>query len=85
MMRKVFRAGNSTVVALPREVMVEAGIAEGCEVSVEYDREHGGILVKPVQRDVPGIDEDFVRQVNGFIDRYRPTLEALARHEAPHD
>ncbi len=83
MARKVFRAGNSMVVALPREVMTQAGIADGCEVSVEYDHEHGGILVKPVQREVPSVDQDFAGQVAGFIDRYRPTLEALAKHEEP--
>jgi antitoxin MazE len=81
--RKVFRAGNSTVVALPREVMAEAGVAEGHEVTVEYDAERGGILVKPVRREVFGIDEEFVRQVNGFIGRYRPMLDALAKHEPP--
>lgn len=84
MLRKIFRAGNSAVVALPREVMAEAGISEGSEVAVEFDREHGGILVKPVAREAMGIDPDFARQVAGFIDRYRPALEALAKHELPH-
>jgi hypothetical protein len=70
---------------IPREVLDAAGIAEGNEVSVAYDREQGGILAKPVRREVRGIDEQLVGEVNGFIDRYRPTLEALARHEAPHD
>lgn len=85
MPRKVFRAGNSTVVALPRDVMAEAGVAEGTEVTVEYDREHGGILVKPAHQDLTGIDEEFARQVAGFIERNRPLLEALAKHEPPHD
>ncbi|MGA7672356.1 MAG: hypothetical protein WBW04_18180 [Nitrolancea sp.] len=85
MLRKIFRAGNSVVVALPREVMTEAGIAEGHEVSVEFDREHGGILVRPVAHEATAVDPEFVRQVAGFIDRYRPALDALARHEPPHD
>lgn len=65
--------------------MAEAGVAEGTEVTVEYDREYGGILVKPAHQDLPGIDEEFARQVAGFIDRNRPFLESLAKHEPPHN
>lgn len=83
MKRKVFRAGNSAVVALPPEAMESAGIVEGHEVSVEYDPEHGGILIRAVKPIPPGIDEAFARQVAGFVERYRAALDALARHEPP--
>ncbi len=39
MLRKVFRAGNSIVVSLPREGLDYLALREGSPVSVELDRE----------------------------------------------
>ena len=79
MVRKVFKTGNSLVVALPREALKSLGLAEGAEVSVELDRESGKIVIAPVDISHTGVDEEFARQVAEFIDQYRPALEALAR------
>lgn len=79
MLRKVFKTGNSVVVALPREMLDALHIVEGKEVSVDLDIEHGQITIAPVTPVVDGVDADFARQVAEFIDSYRPVLKALAK------
>jgi putative addiction module antidote len=80
MHRKVFKTGNSIVVSLPKDMLELLGVTEGTDVSVELDRENRQILIRVVEKPVPaGIDKTFVRQVNEFIEQYRPVLEALAK------
>ena len=81
MLRKVFRTGNSVVIALPKEALSYLGLAEGAEVSVDLDREKRQIVIAPVAAPLvgAGVDEDYARQVADFIEQYRPALEALAR------
>ena len=79
MARKIFKTGNSMVVSLPRETLEFLGLKEGAEVSVELDKERGEIIIAPVSRALPGIDQEFARQVAEFMERYRPALEALAK------
>lgn len=80
MQRKVFKTGNSLVVSLPREVLDPLGLADGNDVSVELDRSKSRIVIGPALPVLAeGLDEDFVRQVNDFIEEYRPALEALSR------
>lgn len=81
MMRKIFKAGNSIVVALPREVLAPLHLAEGAEVNVQLDQEQGIITITPALSPsaVHGIDEEFARQVSDFIDQYGPALQALAK------
>jgi putative addiction module antidote len=77
MLRKIFKTGNSMVVSLPREMLESLGAADGSDVSVEL--EDGKIVIRPMRQAVPGVDEDFARQLSEFIDEYRPALEALAK------
>lgn len=79
MVRKIFRAGNSLVVSLPKDILDMLGLDEGAEVSVEMDRERRWIIIAPVGLALPGVHEEFARQVTEFIEQYRPALEALAR------
>jgi antitoxin component of MazEF toxin-antitoxin module len=81
MLRKVFRTGNSTVVSLPKDVTDPLGVRDGSEVSVELDREHGQIIIRPVELPIAaaGLDQEFARQVSEFIAGYRPALQSLAR------
>ena len=84
-MRKVFKTGNSLVVALPKEMLERLHVVEGNEVSVELDVERGYIVIAPVAPVAPvapavgGVDVEFARQVADFIESYRPALEELAR------
>jgi len=77
MLRKIFKTGNSMVVSLPREILEPLGVSDGSDVSVEL--EDGKIIIRPMKQNVPGVDEEFARQVAEFIDEYRPALEALAK------
>ena len=81
MIRKVFKAGNSTVVSLPKDVRLPLGIDNGSKVSVRLDRQHGRILIRPVEAPVSvlGVDEEFARQVSEFVAEYRPALKSLAK------
>jgi putative addiction module antidote len=79
MNRKIFRAGNSMVISLPKEMLDALHVGEGEEVSVELDPARSQIVISPAPAAVEGVDAEFARQVADFIEQYRPALEALAR------
>lgn len=81
MYRKLFKTGNSVVVALPKEYLKDLGLKSGEKVSLELDRQKKQLLITPVERvpALPGVDAVFSRQVSEFIDLYRPALEDLAK------
>jgi antitoxin component of MazEF toxin-antitoxin module len=69
------------VVSLPKDIIGPLGVKNGSDVSVELDHEHCQIIIRPVKMPiaVPGVDEDFTRQVSDFIAEYRPALNSLAK------
>jgi antitoxin component of MazEF toxin-antitoxin module len=68
------------VVSIPKDILDELHISEGEEVSVELDLPQRQIVIAPVEKAIPpGIDEAFARQLDDFIEKYRPALEALAK------
>jgi antitoxin MazE len=81
MKRRLFKTGNSIVISLPQEALESLNLDAGADVALEIDRQNQQIIIKPAE--VPlaaaGIDEEFVSQVNTFINRYRPALEELAK------
>ena len=80
MLRKIFRAGNSMVVSIPKDILDQLHISEGEDVSVEPDPQGRQIVISLVEKAIPtGIDEAFAKQVDDFIEKYRPALEALAK------
>ncbi len=81
MLRKVFRAGNSMVVSLPRQALEYLDLREGAEVEVDLDRENHQVILKPVAMPLAplGVDENFAHQLAEFIEQYRTALEELAR------
>lgn len=79
MVRKLFKTGNSLVVSLPRESVERLGLHEGSEVEVTVDTDGQRLIVAPVKVSLPDIDAEFARQLDAFIEQYRPALEALAR------
>jgi putative addiction module antidote len=81
MTRKIFRAGNSLVISLPKDAIELLGVGEGSEVNIEVDREEKRVIIFPTNTAIEGVDETFARQVNEFIEEYRPALEALAKNE----
>lgn len=79
MVRKLFKTGNSLVVSLPRESLDLLGLSEGSELEVQIDSDGGRIILSPVQPDLGGINATFARQLDEFIEQYRPALEVLAK------
>ena len=79
MIRKVFKAGNSLVVSLPKDSIQALGLQEGSEVSVEVSPEEKEIVIKLSPTSLAEIDETFAQQVADFIDQYKPALEELAK------
>lgn len=79
MVRKIFKTGNSLVVSLPKETIQSLGLQEGSEVNIAVDEKKNVITIKPASPPLAEIDETFARQLNDFIEQYRPALEALAK------
>jgi len=81
MLRRLFKTGNSVVLSLPKEILDGLGLVNGENVSLELDRQQRRVIVTPVEKPlaIAGVDEDFARQVNGFIELYRSALEELAK------
>ena len=81
MIRRLFKAGNSIVLSLPKEVLDDLGIQDGESVNLELDHEQRRVIITPVEKPVAiaGVNEDFARQVDEFIQEYRPALEELAK------
>ena len=80
MRRKIFKTGNSLVVSIPRDILEPLGMEDGSAVSIELDREKRQILIREAKPETyGGLNENFARQVDEFIEEYRSSLEALAR------
>jgi antitoxin MazE len=81
MVRRLFKTGNSIVLSLPKEVLDELGIKDGENVNLELDREKRRVVITPVDKNraIPGVNEEFARQVDEFIQQYRPALDELAK------
>ena len=80
MLRKIFRTGNSIVVSIPKDILDKLELSEGEDVSIELDSQHRQIVISPIEKPLAvEIDETFAKQVDDFIQEYRPALEALAK------
>ena len=81
MERRLFKSGNSVVLSLPKEILDGLGLADGENVSLEFDRQKKRVILTPVKKPlaIAGVDEIFAHQVNEFIEHYRPALEELAK------
>lgn len=80
MLQKIFRTGNSMVVSIPKDILDELQISEGDEVFIQLDRPQRQIVISPVEKPIAvGINETFAKQVDDFIEKYGPALDALAK------
>jgi putative addiction module antidote len=81
MIRRLFKTGNSIVLSLPKEVLDDLGVKDGESVNLELDRELRRVIITPVEKPmaIAGVNEEFARQVDEFIQQYRPALDELAR------
>ena len=68
------------VVSIPKDILDQLQLSEGEDVSVELDSQQRQIVISPVEKAIStAIDEAFAKQVDDFIEKYRPALEALSK------
>jgi len=81
MIRQLFKTGNSIVLSLPKEILDDLGVKVGESINLELDHEQRRVILTPVEKPlaIEGVNEDFARQVDEFIQQYRPALEELAK------
>jgi bifunctional DNA-binding transcriptional regulator/antitoxin component of YhaV-PrlF toxin-antitoxin module len=79
MVTKLQRTEQGIVVLLPEDILEQLGLDAETEVSITVRPEQGQIVISLADEALPGVDEEFARQVSDFIQQYRPALEALAR------
>ncbi len=78
MIRKVFKAGNSLVVSMPKEAIQLLALLEGSDVSVTINEAREQIIIEAVHPELAGVSKGFAQQVTEFVTQYRPALEELA-------
>lgn len=76
---EIIKTGNQLAIILPQTILDSWQLHAGEVVDGAYGAEQSLLMIKPVNALTDDIDLDFVRQVNEFIDTYRPALEALAQ------
>jgi len=81
MIRTLFKTGNSIVLSLPKEILEDLGMKDGEKVNLVLDHEKRRVIITPVEVPfaIAGVSEEFARQVDEFIQQYRPALEELAK------
>lgn len=78
--RRVFKAGNSLVVAVPKKLLEAVGLEEGSPVTFEVPEEKREIVIKPLQlREELPRERQFALLVEDFIDKYEGLLRELAK------
>ena len=70
MQQTVIKVGNSVGVIIPKSVLKEKNIKAGDKVQIE---------VKPLKKDVGGVNPRFMKMANEFIEEHKDVLEALAK------
>lgn len=82
MKRKICAIGNSRGVSLPVDLLKELNLAVGSDVDIKLDEKHSRIVIEPIRKKSKypkGVDQEFVSQVNDFIEKYEPALKEIAK------
>ncbi len=80
MLTTLQKTEQGMTIVLPAETLDALRLTAGSEVSITLNPEQSQIIITPVAAgEMPGMNEEFARQVADFIEQYRPALEALAR------
>lgn len=74
--RKIFKAGNSLVLALPKSALKELQLGEGDHVSMEMDLAEGrSLVIRPLKDS--GQKNDEMSGVEEFLRKYKSALDQL--------
>lgn len=79
MIQKVLKVGSSAAVTIPKKSLEELDLKFGDQVSVEIDKRHRTVFIKPIIKRLSPQDIKIAKLTLDFINRYRNDLEALAR------
>ncbi len=82
MKRKICAIGNSKGISIPVDVLEELNLALGSDVDIKLDDKHSRIVIEPIRKErkyPKGVDQEFVTQVNDFIEKYGPALKEIAK------
>jgi antitoxin component of MazEF toxin-antitoxin module len=77
--RKVYKAGNSLVFAIPRKMLDDLDLREGTNMAVYLDKKNRCLIAKPLNLPDREIDPSFAARVEAFIDCYEEALKELAK------
>jgi len=81
--RKIFKAGNSCVVALPIDFLKALNLKDGSHIAIEINREKKEIILKPVIVKKDNMSIDFVRMVDKILVDYDFVLRRLSERALP--
>lgn len=81
MLRKICPIGNSQGISIPKDILEKLHLEIGSAVEIELDEKNRKIVIeaKAGRPEDTGLDREFTSQVNDFIKKYRPALNALAK------
>ena len=76
----VFRAGNSNVVAIPKDISKKLGLKRGSKVVVEATPDNRIVVSKAEnKKGKSSITPEFLEWLDSFNKEYGPALEELAK------
>lgn len=75
MEQKLLTVGSSKAVTVPKKALKELGLEKAGSVLVTVDAANKRLIVEPMQK----IDRELISWTKGFIEKYRPALEALSK------
>ena len=75
MTQKVLKVGSSAAVTIPKKSLEELGLRIGDSVKVEIDKTKKTMKIGPIFE----INQELISWTDGFIKKYKPALEALAK------
>jgi antitoxin component of MazEF toxin-antitoxin module len=79
--QRVFKAGNSNVVSIPKHLLQEVDIKSGQKVIVEKSQNEGELIIKKVGKSKfkkSRVDEDFKKWWKAFLRDNEDVLDELA-------
>jgi len=75
MIQKIIKVGSSAAVTIPKKALEELNLRIGDSITVATNKAQKRVTIEPIAR----VDAELVDWADGFIKKYRPALEALAK------
>ena len=75
--QKLFKAGNSTVITVPKQILELLKIKEGDDVVLEPNQD--SVTLKRKAKNAGGVDAKFMKMVDDFATEHEDVLKELAK------